>query len=64
MALDLPEPDDAQLPRSPLELVVFQVRFENRLRVSEGAVALAFHGALGDGEYPNIERSREPVFEA
>jgi uncharacterized protein (TIGR04255 family) len=62
MALNLPEPDRSELPKSPLELVVFQVRFENRLRVSEGAVALAFHSALGEGAYPDIDSVEGQAF--
>jgi uncharacterized protein (TIGR04255 family) len=57
MALNLPDPDTARLPKSPLELVVCQVRFEKRLRAAEAAVALEFHGDLGgsDGPYPRLD---------
>jgi len=56
-ALDLPEPDRSRLARSPLELVVCQIRHERRLVVGEGATALAVHEALGGagGAYPSID---------
>jgi uncharacterized protein (TIGR04255 family) len=56
-ALDLPEPDRSRLARSPLELVVCQIRHERRLVVGEGATALAVHEALGgaSGPYPSID---------
>ena len=56
-ALDLPEPDRSRLARSPLELVVCQVRHERRLVVGEGTTALAVHDALGGsgGPYPSID---------
>jgi uncharacterized protein (TIGR04255 family) len=56
-ALDLPEPDRSRLARSPLELVVCQVRHERRLVISEGATALAVHETLGGagGPYPSID---------
>jgi uncharacterized protein (TIGR04255 family) len=56
-ALDLPEPDRSRLARSPLELVVCQVRHERRLVVGEGSTALAVHEALGGagGPYPSID---------
>lgn len=59
MALSLPEPDATKLPRSPLELVVCQIRFENRLGVSESSTALALHEALGgpEGPYPIVEEA-------
>jgi len=59
MTLSLPEPDTSRLPRSPLELVVCQIRFENRLVVSESATAIAFHEALGgpEGQYPEVEEA-------
>lgn len=56
-ALDLPEPDTTRLGRSPLELVVCQVRHERRLVVGEGATASAVHEALGgaSGRYPSLD---------
>jgi uncharacterized protein (TIGR04255 family) len=56
-AVDLPEPDRSRLARSPLELVVCQIRHERRLIVGEGATALAVHEALGGvtGPYPSID---------
>lgn len=55
---ELPELDERQLSRSPLELVVCQIRFENTLRVSDPRVADAFHEALGGraGDYPEINQ--------
>lgn len=54
--LELPEPDATRLARSPLELVVCQVRHERKLLVGEGTTASAIHRALGgtDGPYPSI----------
>jgi len=56
-AVELPEPDRSRLARSPLELVVCQVRHERRLVVGEGATALAVHDTLGGagGPYPSID---------
>jgi len=56
-SVDLPEPDVSRLARSPLELVVCQIRHERRLVVGEGATALAIHEALGGagGSYPSID---------
>jgi uncharacterized protein (TIGR04255 family) len=55
--VDLPEPDTTRLERSPLELVVCQIRHERRLVVADGATALIVHEALGgaDGPYPSID---------
>jgi uncharacterized protein (TIGR04255 family) len=52
----LDEPDRTRLPRSPLELVVCQIRFESRALVSDAATATAFQRALGgtDGPFPEI----------
>jgi len=57
MPLALPEVDDVQLERSPLAIVVCQLRYEQNLAVSDGDVALAIHDAPGgrDGPYPRIE---------
>jgi len=57
MTLELPEPDFTELPHSPLELVVCQIRFERRLAASDSSTARAIHEALGstaDG-YPQVE---------
>jgi uncharacterized protein (TIGR04255 family) len=56
MVLDLPPPSFRFLPRSPLELVVCQVRHEER-RI-EPHVALAIQEALGgpDGDFGRIEQ--------
>jgi uncharacterized protein (TIGR04255 family) len=55
--LDLPKPDTSRLARSPLELVVCQIRHERRLVVGEGMTALAVHDALGGagGAYPAVD---------
>lgn len=55
--LSLPEPDTSRLSRSPLELVVCQVRHERKLVVAEGQTALAVHEMLGgaSGRYPNLD---------
>ncbi len=52
MSLDLPEPDRRPLSRSPLQLVVCQVRYEPVPRASEARVALAVHELLGGREGP------------
>jgi uncharacterized protein (TIGR04255 family) len=56
-ALDLPEPDMTRLARSPLELVVCQIRHERRLVVGEAATALQVHETLGGaaGPYSSID---------
>src|SRR3954452_5427635 len=46
MPLELPEPDTTRLPRSPLELVVFQVRFNRHAAVSDAHTATRFQTAL------------------
>ena len=58
MPLNLPAPDKTQLARSPLALVVCQIRFEDVLAVSEGKTMLAIHETLGgrQGPYPKSER--------
>lgn len=58
MPLNLPAPDKTQLARSPLALVVCQVRFEDILAVSEGKTVLALYDALGgrQGFYRKPER--------
>src|SRR3954467_14435483 len=55
--LSLPEPDTSRLTRSPLELVVCQVRHERKLMVAEGHTALTVHEMLGgaSGRYPNLD---------
>jgi uncharacterized protein (TIGR04255 family) len=61
MPLDLPAPDKTQLARSPLALVVCQVRFEQVLAVSDSRVLRAMHEALGGrrGPYPKAERQTD-----
>lgn len=57
MALDLPVPDKTPLRRSPLQLVVCQVRFEETVTVNDPRAILALHKALGGpkGKYPKSE---------
>jgi uncharacterized protein (TIGR04255 family) len=61
--LPLPPPDRTRLARSPLELVVCQLRFETQPQVADAQVALAVHQALGgaDGPYPRLESSGQTV---
>jgi uncharacterized protein (TIGR04255 family) len=57
MPLNLPEPDQTRLPRSPLDLVVCQLRFEQQPRVSDSATALALRDELGGPErYPRLDQ--------
>jgi uncharacterized protein (TIGR04255 family) len=58
VATMLPQPDKTRLARSPLELVVCQLRFDTNLAVSDGHVALTFHERLGGrgGSYPKISQ--------
>lgn len=57
MSPDFPAPDPRRLERSPLELVVCQIRFNNKTAAEEPAVALSFHAQLGGegGRYPKME---------
>jgi len=57
VAINLPAPDNTRLRRAPLELVIFQIRYDPQLRVSDPQVALAVHEAIGGrgGAFPNIE---------
>jgi len=54
--LSLPRPDFGVLPRSPLELVVCQVRHDHR--ILDASTALAIQEALGGrrGAFPRIEQ--------
>lgn len=63
MPLPLPAPDRTRLARSPLELVVCQLRFETRAQVAEAPIALAIHEALGGaaGRYPRLEALGQAV---
>lgn len=54
MGLNLPDPDTSRLPRSPLELVICQIRFDKRLRAAEAPLALAFQEEL-EAPYPQID---------
>lgn len=57
MPLTFPAPDSRRLTRSPLQLVVCQVRHERRLIVSEGKTALAVQEALNVSgwSYPQLD---------
>jgi len=57
MPLNLLAFDHQPLARSPLQVVVFQVRFEQNLAVEAGDTLLRIHDALRgpDGPYPRIE---------
>jgi len=57
MPLILPDVDSKALARSPLAVVVCQVRYEQSLVVSDGGTGLKIHEALGgrEGLYPKIE---------
>jgi uncharacterized protein (TIGR04255 family) len=59
MPLALPEADRTRLTKSPLEVVVSQIRYENAPHAGEGHVALAVHETLGGsgGPYPNVEQA-------
>ncbi|MDP9402541.1 MAG: TIGR04255 family protein [Actinomycetota bacterium] len=52
--LQLPDPRDVVLPRSPLSLVVCQVRHDRVLAVADPRRGLAVQESLG-GRYPEIE---------
>jgi uncharacterized protein (TIGR04255 family) len=58
MPLALPEADPTRLRKSPLEVVVAQIRYEHAPQAGEGRVAVAVHEALGgaQGPYPNVEQ--------
>jgi uncharacterized protein (TIGR04255 family) len=57
MPLHLPKVDHRPLARSPLAVVVFQVRFEQNLAVAAGDTLLRIHEHLRgpDGPYPRVE---------
>lgn len=58
MALALAEPDKTRLARSPLQLVVCQLRFEDIPSVADPRIGLAIHEFLGGrtGPYPIFEQ--------
>lgn len=58
--VSLPDPVKAPLSKSPLQLVVCQVRFEETLAVSDAKLVLRLHGDLGGraGPYPKLESVR------
>jgi uncharacterized protein (TIGR04255 family) len=66
MALELAPPDERQLPKSPLTLVVCQVRFEQLPEISDARKALALHEALGgrQGKYAKMEQIQSSSFAA
>jgi uncharacterized protein (TIGR04255 family) len=53
----LPDPDRSFLRSAPLDLVVCQVRFEQKPEIASPQVGLAFHDAIGGtcGEYGRLE---------
>jgi uncharacterized protein (TIGR04255 family) len=57
MPLNLPELDETRLTVSPLVVVICQIRFEQKLVVSDGDTGIKIHEQLGgrDGEYRWIE---------
>jgi uncharacterized protein (TIGR04255 family) len=57
LALELPVADNRLLPRSPLELVICQVRLAQLPEVGDASSALAVHRATGgeDGPFPQME---------
>ncbi len=59
MPFPLPAPDKRRLTRSPLALVVCQVKFEELIAPSDARTAVAFHDALGgrSGPYPKLEQA-------
>jgi uncharacterized protein (TIGR04255 family) len=61
MPLNLPPPDKRQLKRSPLVLVVAQVRHEEITDLGTGRAMLEIHKALGgpSGLYPRSEQATE-----
>lgn len=58
--MTLPDPIRAPLSKSPLQLVVCQVRFEETLAVSDAKLVLKLHEDLGGraGRYPKLESIR------
>lgn len=54
MALDLPEPSTEKLERSPLSLVVCQVRHEHTLAASDPKRAVAIHEVI-KADYPSLD---------
>ena len=57
MNIDLPPADHSHLPRSPLKLVVCQIRFTSMPEIGEPEFMLRLHEALGghSGGYPRVE---------
>jgi uncharacterized protein (TIGR04255 family) len=66
MALRLEAPDGRQLSKSPLTLVVCQVRFEQLPEIGDARTALALHEALGGrrGKYGKMEQIQSSSFAA
>jgi uncharacterized protein (TIGR04255 family) len=65
MPLNLPAPDEARLPHSPLALAVCQVQFDDPVAVSDSRVILEMHQTLGgrQGPYPKVERIQTAGFD-
>lgn len=59
--LRLPEPDDAPMRRSPLSLVVCQIRHDRVLAVADSRRALEVQNRL-EGRYPQIDERRSLAF--
>lgn len=61
MPLTFPEPPDEKLFRSPIELVVWQLRFSELPQVESLDIGLAFHEKLGgkDSNFPRMARFEE-----
>ena len=64
MPLALPDADATRLSKSPLEVVVAQIRYERAPHAGEGRVAVAVHESLGgaQGPYPNVDQVAEQMF--
>lgn len=62
MNLKLPEPKDERLPRSPLKLVVCQVRHRRTPVVSDISVGLRVQEALGGPDSWNLEEFFQQTF--
>jgi uncharacterized protein (TIGR04255 family) len=60
--LELPDPNPERLGRSPLELVVCQIRHES-LPVLDGRQALALRDEIGPDLYPTIEQAQAHTIE-
>ena len=59
--LELPVPDRSLLPRSPLRLVVCQVRHDRTFAAVDATRIMALHGELAD-RYPTITEAAQQTF--